>query len=302
MKKCLKGLLLAVFALLFALSSVSGLCETWDSRILTAADTLAEGETYTDLDHVAAYLVFYGELPANYITKAEARSLGWSADQDLWAFAEGYSLGGDEFQNREGLLPPAEYHECDLYYSGGERGDERLVYSDEEIYYTGDRYASFVFVYPSEEEALIENAPKPSPSPSPTPKRTASPTPRATATPQPKLSVEKNGTYTDKEHVALYIHLYGKDQVRFDWKGMKLDAFGGKTAFEVADAAWQCHTSQYRKGKYEVYTEGPYDSQVFGLYRSRVGADALHGDFFENLPEKGTAAESGGGEAPGAQN
>ncbi len=210
MKKCLKGLLLAVFALLFALSSVSGLCETWDSRILTAADTLAEGETYTDLDHVAAYLVFYGELPANYITKAEARSLGWSADQDLWAFAEGYSLGGDEFQNREGLLPPAEYHECDLYYSGGERGDERLVYSDEEIYYTGDRYASFVLVYPSEEEALIENAPKPSPSPSPTPKRTASPTPRATATPQPKLSVEKNGTYTDKEHVALYIHLYGK--------------------------------------------------------------------------------------------
>lgn len=210
MKKCLKGLLLTVFALLFALSSVSGLCETWDSRILTAADTLAEGETYTDLDHVAAYLVFYGELPANYITKAEARSLGWSADQDLWAFAEGYSLGGDEFQNREGLLPPAEYHECDLYYSGGERGDERLVYSDEEIYYTGDRYASFVLVYPSEEEALIENAPKPSPSPSPTPKRTASPTPRATATPQPKLSVEKNGTYTDKEHVALYIHLYGK--------------------------------------------------------------------------------------------
>ena len=210
MKKCLKGLLLTVFALLFALSSVSGLCETWDSRILTAADTLAEGETYTDLDHVAAYLVFYGELPANYITKAEARSLGWSADQDLWVFAEGYSLGGDEFQNREGLLPPAEYHECDLYYSGGERGDERLVYSDEEIYYTGDRYASFVLVYPSEEEALIENAPKPSPSPSPTPKRTASPTPRATATPQPKLSVEKNGTYTDKEHVALYIHLYGK--------------------------------------------------------------------------------------------
>ena len=118
----------------------------------------------------------------------------------------------------------------------------------------------------------------------------------------PKYHKESYKAYGGWDVPKCYIHLYGKDQVRFDWKGMKLDAFGGKTAFEVADAAWQCHTSQYRKGKYEVYTEGPYDSQVFGLYRSRVGADALHGDFFENLPEKGTSAESGGGEAPGAQN
>ena len=210
MKKSLKGLLAVVFALMFALLNAGALSETWDERILGAADTLTEDGIYTDLDHVAAYLVFYGELPANYITKTEAKALGWSADQDLWSYAEGYSLGGDAFGNREGLLPPDEYHECDLYYTGGARGDERLVYSDAAIYYTGDRYASFTLVYPSEDEALIENAPKPTPSPSPTPKRTASPTPKATATPAPTLSVEKNGTYTDKEHVALYIHLYGK--------------------------------------------------------------------------------------------
>ena len=72
---------------------------------------------------------------------------------------------------------------------------------------------------------------------------------------------------------------------------MTLDAFGGKTAFEVADAAWQCHTSQFKKGKYEVYIEGPYDSQIFGLYRSKAGPDREHNDFFENLPKKGTIVE-----------
>ena len=81
-----------------------------------------------------------------------------------------------------------------------------------------------------------------------------------------------------------YFHLYEKDQIRFDWKGMTLEAFSGKSAFEAADAAWQCHVSQAAKGKYEVYTEGPYDSQVFGLYRSLVGEDTEHNDFFENIP------------------
>ena len=66
---------------------------------------------------------------------------------------------------------------------------------------------------------------------------------------------------------------------------MTLDAFGGKTAFEVADAGWQCHLSQVAMGKYEVYVDGPYDSQVFGLYRSKVGPDKEHNDFFENMPD-----------------
>ena len=100
-----------------------------------------------------------------------------------------------------------------------------------------------------------------------------------------KASSKEYGTW---EVPKCYIHLYGeeKDQVRFDWKGMKLEAFGGKTAFEVADAAWQCHQSQTAIGKYEVYVDGPYDSQVFGLYRSKVGKDKEHNDFFENIPEK----------------
>ena len=103
-----------------------------------------------------------------------------------------------------------------------------------------------------------------------------------------KESAKAYGTW---EVPKCYIHLYGKDQIRFDWNAMTLDAFGGKTAFEVADAAWQCHTSQFKKGKYEVYIEGPYDSQIFGLYRSKAGPDREHNDFFENLPKKGTIVE-----------
>ena len=94
-------------------------------------------------------------------------------------------------------------------------------------------------------------------------------------------SAKEYGTW---EVPKCYIHLYEKDQIRFDWKGMTLEAFGGKSAFEAADAAWQCHVSQTAKGKYEVYTDGPYDSQIFGLYRSTVGEDTEHTDFFENIP------------------
>ena len=44
--------------------------------------------------------------------------------------------------------------------------------------------------------------------------------------------------------------------------------------------------SQYTTTAYEVYTDGPYDSQVFGLYRSLVGEDLEHNDLFENIPGK----------------
>ena len=100
-----------------------------------------------------------------------------------------------------------------------------------------------------------------------------------------KESAKEYGTW---EVPKCYIHLYGeeKDQVKFDWHGMKLEAFGGKSAWQVADEAFQCHVSQYTKGKYEVYTEGPYDSQIFGLYRSTVGKDTEHSDFFENIPDQ----------------
>ena len=108
----------------------------------------------------------------------------------------------------------------------------------------------------------------------------------------PEVERELAKQYGTWEVPKCYLHLYGKDQIRFDWNNITLSAFGGRSAFEVADEAWHCHLSQ-QKTKYRVYTDGPYDSGIFGLYRSTVGPDVLHQDFFENLPSGEEAPEAG---------
>lgn len=117
-----------------------------------ADDAPVYGEAYSDRDGVAAYLRAYGELPPNYITKSEARALGWDSGRgNLWEVAPGRSIGGDRFGNREGLLPEADgrtWYECDVNYGGGYRGAERIVFSNDGlIYYTDDHYASFTLLY-----------------------------------------------------------------------------------------------------------------------------------------------------------
>ncbi len=104
-----------------------------------------DGYYYTTED-VSTYLSTYGTLPPNYITKAEARNLGWDSDEgNLWEVADGMVIGGDSFGNREGLLPKGvKYYECDVNYYGGYRGDDRIVYSsDGNIYFTTDHYNTF---------------------------------------------------------------------------------------------------------------------------------------------------------------
>lgn len=106
---------------------------------------------YTTAEDVALYLHVYGELPGNFITKNEARELGWSGG-GLDGYADGKSIGGDRFGNYEGLLPDGDYHECDIntMHASG-RGAERLVYSDDgRIYYTDDHYESFTLLYGEE--------------------------------------------------------------------------------------------------------------------------------------------------------
>lgn len=107
---------------------------------------------YTARDDVAAYLHQYGKLPANYLTRDEAKSLGWvSKKNNLDIVAPGCAIGGDRFGNREGLLPDKkgrEWFECDVNTQGGARSDERLVWSsDGLIYYTPDNHRSFVQLY-----------------------------------------------------------------------------------------------------------------------------------------------------------
>ena len=117
--------------------------------------TIEEDGWYSTKDEVALYIHIYGELPDNFITKNEAYDLGWDSDKgNLWKVANGMSIGGDKFSNREGLLPKAkgrQYYECDINYNGGYRGAERIVYSNDGlIYYTNDHYESFTCLYGEE--------------------------------------------------------------------------------------------------------------------------------------------------------
>lgn len=105
--------------------------------------------SYTTKEDVALYIHLYGSLPNNFITKSEARALGWKGGS-LEKYAPGKCIGGDRFYNREGLLPAGHtYYECDINTLGSSsRGAKRIVFSsDGLIYYTGDHYNSFTLLY-----------------------------------------------------------------------------------------------------------------------------------------------------------
>lgn len=115
---------------------------------------LPEDGSYTSAEEVALYLYTYGCLPQNFMTKKEARNLGWEKGS-LEPYAPGMCIGGDYFGNYEGLLPEAEgreYTECDIDTLGANsRGAKRIVFSNDGlIYYTEDHYKSFTLLYGEE--------------------------------------------------------------------------------------------------------------------------------------------------------
>lgn len=132
----------------------SAVSEAPDAPDAPSPAPLSEDGTYTAAEDVALYLHLYGHLPENFITKKDARALGWSGG-GLDGYADGKCIGGDRFGNYEGLLPDApgrEYHECDIgTLHAASRGAKRLVYSNDGlIYYTEDHYESFTLLYGDE--------------------------------------------------------------------------------------------------------------------------------------------------------
>ena len=105
----------------------------------------------------------------------------------------------------------------------------------------------------------------------------------------PTAAVGENAWQVKK----LYLHLYKENQILMDWR-QPLDAFGGKTALDVAKEAFRFHRSQqggsatYKGKKYvfAVEDKGVFNNAKFGLAYSAVGADIVGGDMFENIPEK----------------
>lgn len=118
------------------------------------APAIDEGGWYYSKDDVALYIHTYGHLPDNYITKSEARDLGWEGGS-VEVYAEGCAIGGDRFGNYEGLLPAADgrtFTECDIDTNGSSsRGAKRIIFSNDGlIYYTDDHYESFELLYGEE--------------------------------------------------------------------------------------------------------------------------------------------------------
>lgn len=150
------ALLLVALTVFFGLPGESEVVETYSAEEIYAeplpadsTDALDPDGSYTSKEDVALYIYTYGCLPNNFITKDEARDLGWEGG-GLEAYAPGMCIGGDYFGNYEGLLPEdRDYTECDIDTLGAaSRGAKRIIFSDDGlIYYTEDHYESFELLY-----------------------------------------------------------------------------------------------------------------------------------------------------------
>ena len=131
----------------------SGSEEAASETVSSNQASVTEDGIYTSKDEVAEYIHLFGHLPDNFITKKEAKKLGWiSSEGNLDEVAPGKSIGGDYFGNYEGQLPEEkgrDYYECDIDFTGGRRGAKRIIYSNDGlVFYTEDHYTTFEQLYP----------------------------------------------------------------------------------------------------------------------------------------------------------
>lgn len=97
------------------------------------------------------YLKYYGKLPEYYITKEQAKSLGWkSIKGNLGSIAPGKMIGGNIYYNKPSYLPESEgriWYECDIDYNGGFRNTDRLIFSNDGLIFKTDcHYQRFIAV------------------------------------------------------------------------------------------------------------------------------------------------------------
>ena len=79
----------------------------------------------------------------------------------------------------------------------------------------------------------------------------------------------------------LYLHLWSKNQIIFDWRQSEA-VLGGRTPLQVAKEAFRFHQSQQGLG-FRVEDGGIYGNARFGLRLSLVGEDEQRCDLFEHI-------------------
>lgn len=94
-------------------------------------------------------------------------------------------------------------------------------------------------------------------------------------------SAEKYGTWETKK---CYLHLYHENKIFIDWKSMSLSAFGGKSAYDMAQEGFNQHISQRTFFTMSLDVEEEHGNGLFGLFSTTVGPDVLKNDLLENIP------------------
>ena len=114
---------------------------------LDAMKAISAGSATQNGIEGADYSLFYWDkLPDNYITKNQAKQLGWNNKKgNLAEVAKGKIIGGDVYSNNEGRLPQAYgrvWYEADINYSSGFRGTDRIFYSNDGLIFVSYDHGS----------------------------------------------------------------------------------------------------------------------------------------------------------------
>lgn len=119
-------------------------CRCYISRVTVINAGCA---TTAGKDGADYWLKEYGELPDYYLTQEELKAMGWKRGRIISQVAPGKMVAKGQYQNRDGHLPSAPgriWFEADINYSGGFRGRERILYSNDSlIFVTYNHYETF---------------------------------------------------------------------------------------------------------------------------------------------------------------
>ena len=117
---------------------------------LTPLTVIEAGYATKDGVNGADYWLYYNrELPGYYITKDQAKALGWNRKKgNLSEVAPEKMIGGEPYDNNNGHLPIAPgriWYEADISYISGFRSKcDRILYSNDRlIFVTCDHYKTF---------------------------------------------------------------------------------------------------------------------------------------------------------------
>lgn len=105
--------------------------------------------TKTGDDGIDWFLMKKGQIPDYYISKNDAKKLGWNSKKgNLAEVAPGKMILGGVYYNDDGHLPSKpgrRWYEADINYESGRRNAERVLFSNDGlVFVTYDHYNTFI--------------------------------------------------------------------------------------------------------------------------------------------------------------